>query len=268
MKNVLLLCGAVAIAAVVAMTGKSDRPAKHQESVAKADSSQHAPAVAPAAATSLAGEVREAIDVAQYTYLRLATAEGRELWAAVSKASVAVGSHVSIVDAARMTNFESATLERTFDVIYFGNLAGTARPSAPTGALPPGHPPLDGPHGPNAAHGSVAPSAVPSGVKVTPAAGQNAYSIAALFAQRASLDGKPARVRGQIIKATPVQGITYYRISDGSSDDPSSAQLVVSSTAQANTGEVVTFAGQVRADADVGIGFKYPVMLKDARLAE
>jgi hypothetical protein len=262
------LCGAVAIAAVVAVIGKSERPPKHQESVAKASASPHEPAVAPAAATTLAGEVREAIDVAQYTYLRLATAEGRELWAAVSKAPVSVGSQVSIVDAARMTNFESATLKRTFDVIYFGNLGGMARPSAPTGALPPGHPPLDGQHGPSAEHGSVAPPVVPSGVKVTPAVGQNAYSIAALFAQRASLEGKPARVRGQIIKATPVQGVTYYRISDGSTDDPSSAQLVVSSTAQANAGDIVTFAGQVRTNADVGIGFKYPVMLKDARLAE
>ena len=270
MKNVLLLCGAVAVAAVVAVTAKSDPPpVTRYEPATKAVASQHAPPVAPAAGTSLAGEVREAIDVAQYTYLRLATADRGELWAAVSKAPVSVGSHVSIVDAARMTNFESTTLKRTFDVIYFGNLGGAGRVSAPTGPLPPGHPPLDGQHGANVAHGSPAtPAAVPSSLNVTPATGQNAYSIAALFAQRASLEGKPARVRGQVIKATPVQGITYYRISDGSSAEPSSAQLVVSSTAQASTGQVVTFEGQVRTDADVGIGFKYPVMLQAARLAD
>jgi hypothetical protein len=285
-KNVLLLCGAVAIAAVAAVTAKTDPPAKLYEPVAKAEASQHAPPTAPAspsAETSLAGEVREVIDVAQYTYLRLATADRGELWAAVSKAPVSVGSQVSIVDAARMTSFESVTLKRTFDVIYFGNLGSAARSSAPTGALPPGHPPLDAQHGAEVAHGAVAAhgaevahgasapptAAIPSGVKVAPATGQNAYTIAALFAQRASLEGKRARVRGQIIKATPVQGITYYRISDGSSEEPSSAQLVVSSTtAQSSPGQVVTFDGQVRTNADVGIGIKYPVMLQDARLAE
>jgi hypothetical protein len=268
MKNILLLCAAIGIAAVVAVTTKNEPPSPPHAPVSKAGAPRHELPVAPATETSLAGEVREATDVAQYTYLRLASQDGREFWAAVSKAPVSVGSHVSIVDAARMTNFESATLKRTFDVIYFGSLGGTAQPSAPTGALPPGHPPLDGQHGANVAHGSVAAPAVPSGVKVTPAAGQNAYSIAALFAQRASLEGKPARVRGQIIKATPVQGVTYYRISDGSSEEPSSAQLVVSSTAKASTGEVVTFEGQVRTNADVGIGFKYPVMLREARLAD
>jgi hypothetical protein len=267
-KNVLLLCGAVVIAAVVAATAKSGPPAKRYEPVAEAGTSRPAPATTAASGTPLAGEVREAIDVAQYTYLRLATADRGEIWAAVTKAPVSVGAHVSIVDAARMTNFESTTLRRTFDVIYFGNL-GSSPSSGLTGALPPGHPPLAGQQPATVGHGSPAvPHAVSSGVKVAPAAGKNAYSIAALFAQRASLQGKVARVRGQIIKATPVQGITYYRISDGSSEEPSSAQLVVSSSARANTGEVVTFEGEVRTDADVGIGTKYPVMLQEAQLAD
>ena len=268
MKNVVLLCGAVAVAAVVAVTAKSDPPPLPHEPVPKASTTQHPPPVAPATETSLAGEVREAIDVAQYTYLRLATKDGRELWAAVSKAPVPVGSHVSIVDAARMTNFESATLKRTFDVIYFGNLGQPARPSGAGGALPPGHPPLDGHGVANSPHGAAAAPVASSAVKVPPASGDNAYAIAGLFAQRASLEGRPARVRGQIVKATPVQGLTYYRISDGSSAEPSSAQLLVSSAAKATIGQVVTFEGQVRTNVDVGIGIKYPVMLQDARLVD
>lgn len=268
MKNVALLCGAVAIAVVVAVTSKSDPPATPHEPVSKAITPQLAAPSAQAAQTSLAGEVREAIDVAEYTYLRLSTPDRGELWAAVSKAPVSVGSRVSIVDAARMTNFESTTLKRTFDVIYFGSLGSPGRAPSPTGALPPGHPPLEG-HGlATSPHGGAAAPPVASAVKVTPATGPNAYAIAALFAQAPSLAGKPARVRGQVVKATPVQGVTYYRISDGSSAEPSSAQLVVSSTAKASSGQVVTFEGQVQTNVDVGIGFKYPVMLQDARLVD
>lgn len=268
MKNVLLLCGAIGIAAVVAVTAKSEPPSRPHEPVAKASTARHEPPVAPATDASLAGEVREAIDVAQYTYLRLAPRDGREFWAAVSKAPVSVGSHVSIVDAAKMTNFESATLKRTFDVIYFGSLGSSGRTPGPTGALPPGHPPLGGQDLANTPHGSAPAAPTPSAVKVTPATGQNAYAIAALFAERASLAGKPARVRGQVVKATPVQGVTYYRLRDGSSEEPSAAQLVVSSTAKATIGQVVTFEGQVGVDIDVGIGIKYPVMLQEARLVD
>jgi hypothetical protein len=268
MKNAVLLCGAVAVAVVVAVTSKSDPPVTPYEPVSKAVTPQLAAPSARPAETSLAGEVREAIDVADYTYLRLLTQDRGELWAAVSKAAVSVGSRVSIVDAARMTNFESATLKRTFDVIYFGNLGSPGRAPSPTGALPPGHPPLEGHGVASSPHGAAAAPVVASTVKVTPATGPNAYAIAALFAQGASLEGKPARVRGQILKATSVQGVTYYRISDGSSAEPSSAQLVVSSTAQASSGQVVTFEGQVRTNVDVGIGLKYPVMLQDARLVD
>lgn len=266
MKNVVLLCSAVAIAAVVAMTGKSDPPAAPHESVSKVSAAPRAP-VAPAE-TALAGAVREAIDVAQYTYLRLETSDGRELWAAVSKAPVPVGSQVSIVDAARMTNFESATLKRKFEVIYFGSLGSPTRAPDPGAQLPPGHPPLDGHGVGDPPHGSAATPPLPSTVKVAPASGRNAYAIVALFDRGASLEGKPARVRGQVVKATPVQGVTYYRLRDGSSEEPASAELVVSSSAQATSGQVVTFEGQVHTNVDVGIGYKYPVMLQDARLVD
>jgi hypothetical protein len=268
MKNVLLLCGAVAIAAVVGVTAKNHSPsAPALEPVAKASAAPLTPLGAPAADLTLTGEVREAIDVAQYTYLRLATPDGRELWAAVSKAPVTVGAQVSIVDAARMTGFESATLKRKFDVIYFGNLAQPGLPSAGA-ALPPGHPPLAGHGAASSPHGGVAAPPASSAVKVPPAVGENATVIASLVAQRQALAGKPARVRGQVVKATPVQGVTYYRLRDGSSEQPSSAELVVSSTAKAKVGDVVTFEGQVRTDVDVGIGFKYPVMLESARLVD
>jgi hypothetical protein len=262
----------VAIAAVLAATVKNDQQPTPREPVAKVGAApvgmtQQAPPLSPAPETSLAGEVREAIDVAQYTYLRLLTQEGSEIWAAVSKAPVSVGSRVSIIDAARMTNFESATLKRTFDVIYFGNL-GAGGASGPSGALPPGHPPLDGQGAVNSPHGSAATPALPSAVKVEPATGKNAFTIAALFAQRSSLEGKPVRVRGQVVKATPVQGVTYYRLRDGSSTDPAAAELVVRSSAAAASGQIVIFEGSVRTNVDVGIGFAYPVLLQDAQLVE
>jgi hypothetical protein len=201
---------------------------------------------------SLQGRVREVIEVAQYTYLRLGTAQG-EVWAAVSKAPVVVDSDVIVEDPVRMEHFESATLKRTFDVVYFGNLSTSG--AAGSGKLPPGHPSLD------------RGSRDPAGELVPRASGKNAHTIGELFAQSAKLEGKLVRVRGQVVKVTAgVQGKTYLRLRDGTGARPEERELVVTSQAEARVGAVTTFEGTLRTQVDVGIGFRYPILLSDAQV--
>ncbi|MFO0594258.1 MAG: hypothetical protein U0228_03110 [Myxococcaceae bacterium] len=75
------------------------------------------------ATPSLAGTVREKVDAAGYTYLRLALDEGGETWAAVPLAEVGVGAKVRIARPQPMDGFESRTLKRRFEHIVFGTLA-------------------------------------------------------------------------------------------------------------------------------------------------
>jgi hypothetical protein len=215
---------------------------------------------------SLQGRAREVIDVAQYTYLRLDTKEG-EVWAAVSKTPVSVGSEVTVENATRMQHFESATLARTFDVIYFGNL--------PTGAalepsrLPPGHPAING-AAPLPATPPIPATQATTGVpdvEVPRASGSNAHTIGELFANSPKLEAKLVRVRGQVVKITPgVLGKTYLRLRDGSSARPEERELVVTSQAEPQLGAVATFEGTLGIQVDVGIGFRYPLLLADAKL--
>jgi hypothetical protein len=269
MKTVVVLCAAVAVAAVVGIASKSDPSSGSPVTPAAPPATlDDARGSAEAANSPPSGEVREAIDVAGYTYLRLLSPQGHEFWAAVSKASVKVGSTVTIADAARMTNFESATLKRTFDVIYFGNLEQALPVAGPAGALPPGHPPISGQGAgtPTLPGAHALPSTAPpsSAISVQPAAGPNGRTIAALLAEVATIAGKAVKVRGQVVKATPVQGVTYYRLRDGSVAGSEPAELVVSSTAPAQVGDVVTFEGPASVNVDVGIGYKYPLMLQNA----
>ena len=252
--------------------------------------------------TVLSGSVLETFPASQYTYLRLATSNG-EIWAAVPSASIAVGTQVTVENAARMTAFKSTTLKRTFDVIYFGTLAtdGAPKTAAPKFSpadalaaddeqdLPPGHPNIGQPElgvvgssdslpsghpdiGGEAAspHGSspqAAASPLPE-VTVAPARGSNAHAISQLSAQRAQLAGQRVRVRGQVTKVTAgVQGRTFFHLRDGKPGAQSpEADLVVTSDATPERGQVATFEGTLRADADVGIGFKYPILLENAVL--
>ncbi len=89
------------------------------------------PASAPSAPVS--GKVLEVKDVESYTYLRLQTKDG-EMWAAVAKAPVKVGSDVTVENAMVMTNFESKTLNKKFDRIVFGTVAGSGASPAAAGS--------------------------------------------------------------------------------------------------------------------------------------
>jgi hypothetical protein len=78
---------------------------------------------APTTGTALSGTVLEAKDGGGYTYLRLRTKNG-EVWAAVPAAQVKTGAEVSIANPQTMSGFQSKALNRTFDTIIFGTLAG------------------------------------------------------------------------------------------------------------------------------------------------
>lgn len=87
----------------------------------------------PQAPKPLKGTVVEKVDAAGYSYLRVKADSGEE-WAAVPQVEVAVGAAVTIEVQARMQNFESKTLKRSWPVIAFGTLTSgaTAKPAAPT----------------------------------------------------------------------------------------------------------------------------------------
>jgi hypothetical protein len=213
--------------------------------------------------------VLEKIDVAQYTYVRLDAARG-PTWAAVTKAPVSVGSQVTVVDATRMDNFKSTSLGRTFDVIFFGNLADSANAPQSAAALPPNHPNIGSGELP-AGH-PVAATELAGTENIAPlerATGKNAFVIAELFAQKAKLVQQTVRVRGQVVKVTAgVQGKNYLRVRDGSSKEPNQTDLVVTSQTEPRLGDVAIFEGVLRTDVDVGIGFTYPVLLENATLSD
>jgi len=305
------LGGALVTAAAVALwtsrpapetTPHPEEPAAALEPTLQAQAPADTSAAAAPANAPLAGELLESIPVDKYTYLRLRTPSG-EVWAAVPTAKLAIGSQVSVENAARMDGFKSKTLGRTFDVIYFGNLADpraaeaahsfaaadvlnidndselppghpsiASNPAPATAgsdpeALPPGHPEISGasPHG-NAALPSNLPGTAPElslpSVAISRAPGQNGHVIAELSAQRQQLAGQRVRVRGQVTKDTPdVQGLAFFHLRDAADSD-----LVITAKIPPTRGQVATFEGTLRTDVDVGIGFRYPVLLESAVL--
>ncbi len=171
-------------------------------------------------------------DVAQYTYLRLRTKEG-EVWAAVPTAPVKVGAEVGIANPQAMNGFHSKTLNKTFDRIVFGTLAGRDEQAAP-------------PDTPRCTRRRARHAAVPP-VKVEKAKGPNAQTVAGIVTGAASLKDKPVTVRGQVVKFTAdVMGKNWLHLRDGtgSAADGSDDVLVVTGD-KANVGDVVLIKGTV-----------------------
>ena len=112
-----LLAPLLALASTVACN--RDRAAKAApQPAAPAASPAQSAAPATTAGPMASGTVVETMDAAEYTYVRVKTADG-EIWAAAGKFPVKVGEKVVVPVEMPMENFHSSTLNRTFKTIYF-----------------------------------------------------------------------------------------------------------------------------------------------------
>lgn len=220
---------------------------------------------------SITGTVLETMDAAGYTYVRLKTSQG-EIWAAVPKAAVKKGSEATIVNAVVMDGFESKTLNRKFDHIVFGSMAGGT--GAPEGFAPfaSGH---GTPKGNEAAvavpHAGLADAPGETGkIKVKKAEGAEGRTIAEIFADKASLKDKPVLVRGKVVKYNPgIMGRNWIHLRDGSgSREKKNDDLTVTTLDAAAVGDVVLVKGTLHLERDFGAGYAYPVIIEDAKVSK
>lgn len=210
------------------------------------------PALAPDAQGQLKGRVAERLEAPPYCYLRLVSGKA-EAWAAVPQAPLAVGSEAVVVNSQPMANFESRSLRRTFALVHFGTLQAAA--ADPQGA-----------RGLQHALAAQGPSdvVVP---KVARAAGADARTVAEVFAQREALKDRSVTLQGQVVKVNlDIMGRNWMHLRDGSGQGPT-ADLTFTSKEKAEVGEVVVVRGTVRLDKDFGAGYRYPVIVEDAKLA-
>ena len=231
------------------------------------------PSTAQASATggaphgdALTGTLLEQIAAAPYVYLRLKTANG-DVWAAVNQAPITLGTQVTVYGALLMEKFESKTLNRTFDRIYFGSLEAPGAPavaSAGDGARPN----VAGPNG--AAPTSVGtPAAVDAKVgHVVKATGADARTIADLWSQKDALAAKTVTIRGVVVKYNPgVMGKNWIHLQDGSGDAAKGTHdITVTSADAAVLGATVTMTGTVRTNKDFGAGYSYALIVEDAKV--
>ena len=197
------------------------------------------------------------MDAASYTYVLLDTGS-KKLWVAAPQFTVKVGDTATVADAMPMSNYHSKTLDRDFEVVYFtGQVTLSGKAPAAGGlpaTLPPNHPPVGG-------------AAAKPAIKLTDIKqAEGGKRIADIFAGKAALSGKPVTVRGQVVKYNAnIMGKNWLHIQDGTGSAASS-DLTVTTAANTKVGDVVLVTGTVATDRDFGGGYRYDLIIEDAKV--
>jgi hypothetical protein len=205
---------------------------------------------------TLTGKVVETMDSGGYSYICLEQ-KGKKTWFAVPQMAVTKGQEMTFELGMEMKNFKSKTLNRTFDTIYFSDGPITAQRESAGKTAPAGH-------------GAVKSKPVASGEKISvkKATGQNAYTVAEVFAKKDSLNEKPAIIRGKVVKVSSgIMGKNWIHLQDGTGDAKKGTNdLIATSQDSPAVGDVVTVKGTVYKDKDFGSGYKYSVIMEQASI--
>lgn len=198
-------------------------------------------------------KAEEVIQTTRYTYVRVSENDG-EYWLAINKADIRKGETYYWSMGAEMNSFTSKELQRTFPSIYFVQdfsdqpiLASQQEPPVPVEGMP-----------------GNKPSAPVSNIKVEKA--PNGISIGELYTSKNNFAGKNTRIRGQVVKFLPgIMNRNFVHLQDGTLGG-GEYDLTITTMDSVSVGEVVTFEGLITLDKDFGAGYKYNVIMENARI--
>ena len=204
------------------------------------------------AALNPSGKVVETMDGGGYTYANLEK-DGNKTWVAFPTLETRVGDKLSFQGCMVMPGFQSKALNRTFESILFCNSPEVKPKTAAKN-------PMAGKKSP----GSSGAAAATQKIKVDKASGANAYTVAEIFSKRAALNGKQVLVKGQVVKvASGIMNKNWIHLQDGSGvEKQKNHDLVVTSSALAEVGDIVTVSGTLAKDKDFGGGYKYEAIIE------
>lgn len=240
-----LSIAAMALMAVVAFGAAEKTTGKPQDTVSMKDE----------APQTLTGKVSETLKAGGYTYICV-EAKGKKTWFAVPTMPVTVGQEMTFPLGLEMKNFKSKTLNRTFESVYFADGPVSSQQGRENNAAP-GHQKAPKPTTTSAEK-----------ISVKKVAGKNAYTIAEVYAKKASLNEKPAVIKGKVVKVSSgIMGKNWVHLQDGTGDASKGANDLIATTLDSPAvGDVVTAKGTIFTNKDFGAGYKYDVIMEKATI--
>lgn len=189
----------------------------------------------------------EVIQTPSYTYI-LAKEDKIENWIAIPKREVEQGQTFFYDEGLEMKNFESKSLGRVFETIYF--VQGIRDVADKTNVKSAGK------------KLNKTSGIAKKDISIEQPAG--ALSVAQVYQRKAEHGNQQITIRGEVVKVNDgILGVNWVHIQDGSSYD-GDFDLTVTTLETCQVGEVVTFVGKISLNKDFGAGYTYPVLMEEA----
>jgi len=213
-----------------------------------------APVLAVAEQGVQTGTVAETMTSGGYTYIRL---EEQDKWLAANAFAVSVGDKVQYSGGMEMNEFQSKSLDRTFESIWFvskaslaGGVGGASSGDKHAAAMPPKMP--------------VAVQA-PAPGDITPL--KEGKTVAAIFAESADLKEQVVSLNARVMKISKdIMGRNWITLQDGTGVEPDN-ELIATSQEVVSPGDMVIARGMVVTDLDIGYGYEYKVLLEEVKFS-
>ncbi len=203
------------------------------------------------------GKVIETISTAGYTYVQVDTGT-EKIWAAAPEFKVEEGETVTVPAGAPMKNYQSKTLNRTFDVVWFVPYikSGTKDSTTPSTKVAE-------PISKEQQTGTVPLIETDlSNIKKA----ESGKTIAEIFAGKKFLEDKNVRVRGKVVKFSPeIMGKNWIHIQDGTGSKGMN-DLTITTENSVTLGDIILVEGALVLNKDFGAGYKYDVIIEDAEI--
>ncbi|MEO1881880.1 MAG: hypothetical protein ABGX37_09270 [Methylococcales bacterium] len=197
---------------------------------------------------TLQAKISDIINVANYTYVEVDTGTDK-VWAAGPVTTLKKGDTVAFSTAMPMQDFYSESMGRNFKQIYFVSRFMTETEPRTL----PDKPPAD-------AQIKKLKTSFANIARV-----EDGNNIAEIHAEKAKLNGKIIRVRGQVTRfAEDVMGKNWLHIQDNSSFD----DLTVTTDNTVAVGDVVVIEGELELDKDFDYGYVFSLIVQSAKVTK
>ncbi len=213
------------------------------------------PAADPAASQIHKVVVEEVLHTSKYTYLNVSE-DGTMTWIAIPKKEVKKGGTYYYRGGLKKTNFKSVEYDRVFETLYL--VSDVSEDPALGGGMAAG----GSPHGNMSADAGDEP--IEQKTKIEPVTG--GITIAELLENRKKYEGKTVRIKGRCVKLNNmIMSRNWIHLQDGSLKDKS-IDLTITTTENIALGSIVAVEGIIALNKDFGAGYKYDIIMEEAKL--
>lgn len=194
-------------------------------------------------------------NVGDYYYLEVLE-NGTKIWIAVVPMNIKKGDSIYFTQFMEMKDFKSEALNKTFESVLFVSDAVTSISNQTQAG---------GEVTENFQHPQVMKESKEE-IKIDKAAG--GYTVEEINVKRSELNGKTVKVKGKVVKVNNgIMDKNWIHIQDGTGGTEN-FDLLVTSTAIVEKGDVIEAEGKVVVDRDFGAGYKYSVLIEDSKVTK